>query len=349
MRVLQLIDALKAGGAERVAVNIANALANENVPSYLVTTRDEGPLKKELNANVNYFFLERKSTLDFKALYNLKNFIQAHKISHIHAHSTSFFIATLVKILVPGIKIIWHLHEGKKIDTSVANNKILWLCSFLFSGIVTVNEELAVWAKKTLKTKKVQFVLNFIPENSIFNISEGKKNHVVCLANLREPKNHKLILSAWNQLDVKYWQLYLIGADYNDTYAAGLKTFIIRHNLEKSVHLLGMRSDVQVLLREASIGVLASKSEGLPMALLEYGAASLGVITTNVGQCPQVVGDAGIVVSSNNQEQFATALQKFMDNSEVRKKAADSFRKQIKTNFTETAILPEILAIYTSV
>ena len=36
MRVLQLIDALEAGGAERVAVNIANALAVANVPSYLV-------------------------------------------------------------------------------------------------------------------------------------------------------------------------------------------------------------------------------------------------------------------------------------------------------------------------
>lgn len=44
MRILQLIDSLEAGGAERMAVTYANALVQEIAFSGLVATRKEGPL-----------------------------------------------------------------------------------------------------------------------------------------------------------------------------------------------------------------------------------------------------------------------------------------------------------------
>ena len=49
MRILQIIDSLEAGGAERMAVNYANALANEMEFSGLVVTRKEGPLLNQVN------------------------------------------------------------------------------------------------------------------------------------------------------------------------------------------------------------------------------------------------------------------------------------------------------------
>ena len=39
MRILQIIDSLEAGGAERMAVSYANALANEIEFSGLIATR----------------------------------------------------------------------------------------------------------------------------------------------------------------------------------------------------------------------------------------------------------------------------------------------------------------------
>ena len=64
IRVLQLLDSLHAGGAEVLAVNIANALSNEGVESHLCTTRNEGPLKENINPSVGYLFLERKRIVD---------------------------------------------------------------------------------------------------------------------------------------------------------------------------------------------------------------------------------------------------------------------------------------------
>ena len=61
IRVLQLLDSLHAGGAEVLAVNIANALSNEGVESHLCVTRNEGPLKEYIEPAVQYLFLKRKN------------------------------------------------------------------------------------------------------------------------------------------------------------------------------------------------------------------------------------------------------------------------------------------------
>src|SRR5207248_8996951 len=52
---------------------------------------------------------------------------------------------------------------------------------------------------------------------------------------------------------------------------------------------LGHRADIPQLLSCCDIGVLASKSEGLPNAVLEYMAAGLPVIATTVGGVPEII------------------------------------------------------------
>ena len=53
IRVIQLIDSLEPGGAERMAVTIANGLLEEVGFSGLVTTRLEGGLKTTINEEEN--------------------------------------------------------------------------------------------------------------------------------------------------------------------------------------------------------------------------------------------------------------------------------------------------------
>ena len=95
MRIVQIIDSLEAGGAERMAVNYANGLAEIIEFSGLISTRNEGNLLYNLNSSVNYLFLNKKSALDFSALYRLKKYCKLNKIEFVHAHSSSFFIAFL--------------------------------------------------------------------------------------------------------------------------------------------------------------------------------------------------------------------------------------------------------------
>ena len=72
MRIIQIIDSLEAGGAERMAVNYANALAKEIEFSGLVVTRKEGALLNQIHSKVHYLFLNKKSPLDIDAVLRLK-------------------------------------------------------------------------------------------------------------------------------------------------------------------------------------------------------------------------------------------------------------------------------------
>ena len=66
---------------------------------------------------------------------------------------------------------------------------------------------------------------------------------------------------------------------------------IQQHGLESHVFLLGSRSDVPSILSGCDIGVLSSASEGMPLALLEYGVAGLPTVATRVGQVPEILDE----------------------------------------------------------
>ena len=80
IRVIQLIDSLEPGGAERMAVTIANSLLDTVNFSGLVVTRKEGSLLTTLHPKVSYHCVHKKSTFDIKALLRLRHFIKkTHK------------------------------------------------------------------------------------------------------------------------------------------------------------------------------------------------------------------------------------------------------------------------------
>ncbi len=95
MRIIQIIDSLEPGGAERMAVHYANALAARIEFSGLVVTRKEGALDSQIDAKVSYLYLNKKKTVDFKALFVLRNYVRQHNVTIVHAHSTSFFLTLL--------------------------------------------------------------------------------------------------------------------------------------------------------------------------------------------------------------------------------------------------------------
>ena len=80
---------------------------------------------------------------------------------------------------------------------------------------------------------------------------------------------------------------------------------------------MGPRNDVPAILRACRIGVLSSASEGLPLALLEYGKHGLAAVSTAVGQCPEVLdnGYAGVLVPASSPDQFSDAIVGLLDRS----------------------------------
>lgn len=347
MRVVQLIDSLEAGGAERMAINYANALSKKAVFSGLIATRNEGLLLSQIDHNVNYLFLKKKKVFDFGAVLRLRKYIRQNEIDFVHAHSSSFFIAVLVKLTFSKVKIIWHDHYGISQDLSSRKSFVLKCSSLFFTGIVSVNSALKEWALSNLLCSNVVYLPNFIEKSPSFKtdffLAGLKGKRIICVANLRPQKNHALLIKAAHLIRNEFpeWTFHLIGKDFNDSYSASLNQMIINLKLEETVFLYGSIDNVVSVLKQAEIAVLPSLSEGLPLAILEYGLYSLPVVATNVGEVSKVITskEEGFIVESNDLNQFIKSIKILIKDQNYRKQVGVNLNKQIQFNYSEESII----------
>ena len=349
--ILQLIDSLQVGGAEVLAVNIANSLSKKGIVSHLCATRTEGPLKENIEPTVEYLFLERKKTVDIKCIYKLKNYIKNNNISIIHAHSTSYFMAICIKFTYPKLKIVWHDHFGKSEFLKNTSRLPIQYLSFLFSAVICVNTKLFEWSKEYLMVNKVNFLNNFpfFIDLRRTTFLKGKTgNRIVHVAGFRRQKDHINLLKAFI-IVLKHKPnstLHLIGKDYNDIYSKLIHDFIKDENLENNVFLYGVRSDIKNILEQADIGILSSESEGLPVSLLEYGLAKLPVVVTDVGECAVVVKNSLVVVSPKRSDKLANVIVSLINDKVLREKVASELHTEVLENYSRESTIKKIIKIY---
>lgn len=356
MRILQLIDSLHGGGAERLAVNYANGLSAIVETSYLCATREEGILKGTIHEAVTYFFLDKKRTFDLRAISRLHNYVKEHKIDIIHAHSTSYFLATLVKWRHRKLKIVWHDHYGNSEFLNERPHRILKVCSRYFAQIFSVNTSLMEWSKKHLSTKRVSFLPNFATLSDVgpstkMHGDDGKR--IICLANLRPQKDHQNLIEAFADVVRTYpeWTLHLVGNDLNDAYSSRLKQSINDKKLSNHVYLYGSRPDIGYILSQCDIGVLSSKSEGLPIALLEYGLAALAVVITNVGECGKVITNdsSGLLIEPENPVELQEAIKRLISDERLRRVMSGNLKNKIEDEYSSKAILTQVADTYQNI
>ena len=352
MNVLQLIDTLEAGGAERMAVNLANAGTQHTYRSFLCATRAGGPLATGLNNDIPLLITYKKRISDIRALRALVGFVKKHQIDIIHAHSTSIYTAFLVKMILPSVKLVWHDHYGWSEALDKRSTKGLGLIARFMAGAVACNKKLRDWASKRLGVKKSLYLPNFsVPQTTglqteIFGI-KGKR--IVCLANLRPQKNHLELLEVFASFYKNHpeYSLHLVGKDFKDDYAQKIMTSIKALGLEKAVFCYGSRPDSTAILEMMDIAVLLSTSEGLPLALLEYGMAGLPTIVTDVGMCSEVVADTAFVVQ-NVQREALGYLEQYHQQPELKKKMGMAFRHRIQKEFDAGKSAQELFTFYQS-
>ena len=354
MRIIQLIDSVEAGGAERMAVSYANALSSEIEFSGLIATRKEGVLKEQLHQKVNYLFLNKRNNFDIKAFQKFRKYIIKNKVQIIHAHSSSFFWATLIKLSYPKIKIIWHDHYGNSEFLKHRKFAALKICSFFFSSIIVVNSKLLEWGSKKLNCKKIFNVSNFTTKNeneiSLTKLHGIDNKRIIILANLRPQKNHFLALKIAKIITKKYvdWSFHFVGKDFEDSYSEEIKKIIEIENLQKSVYLYGSREDISTILNQSTIALLTSSSEGLPVCILEYGLHKLPVITSNVGEISSVItsGENGFLCDNKEVDIFIKNIEKLILDVKLRHIMGKNNYEIIKKRFSKEAIINDFLSIY---
>lgn len=130
---------------------------------------------------------------------------------------------------------------------------------------------------------------------------------------------------------------------------------------QKLVHDLGMSEKITIyswlnpeerdkILAEASVFILPSYNEGLPMSMLEAMAWGLAIITTPVGGIPEVIinGENGLLVEPGNQAQITQAMGKLIDDKNLRLKLGEKARNDVH-KFDIYHYISDLTSLYLSV
>ena len=264
---------------------------------------------------------------------------------------TAFF-AVLLKLFCSRVQLLWHDHYGK---SEMLQQRPFWalrIASLFVFKIIAVNHHLVHWSKEKLWCKKVTFLPNFTLPNPLDSITQlqGKEDkRIICLANLRPQKNHMLLLDVAKVISQSHpeYTFHLVGKDFNDAYAATIKATIVSYGLQDTVFLYGSCDDIPAILNQSTVGILTSDSEGLPIALLEYGFYNLPVVVTAVGEIPEVVthDKEGFVVPKNDSLAFTNALQQLLDNPNLQATFARQLNEKIVAQYSSEAVLKNYLKL----
>ncbi len=355
---MHVLDALNMGGAERVAVNLANLLPRSSYAPFLCTTRSEGPFANLIAADVGRLSLSRRNRIDTGALRRFKDFVRANKIRILHAHGSSLFFARLASLFPPYPLVVWHDHYGNYL----ANNRPAWLYRAAtrgLAGVITVNQPLAEWSRRVLQipANRIWYIPNLIPvamqSSKTVDLPGSRGFRIVCVANFRPQKDHANLFEAMTLVSSRIPQahLLLVGEATDTVYRASILDQIHSRGLDRNISYLGPRQDVPAILRACDIGVLASKSEGLPLALLEYGVCGLPAVATEVGQCADVLshGFAGLLVPPSSPKDLAEALCSLLSSPDDRKRYGGRLQELVRARHSPESTIRRVCDVYQQV
>lgn len=348
IRVLHIVDSLQLGGAERVAVNLSNALAETGIETHLCVSRTDGPLHTFVSNKVKLLMLNKKSTYDVVALLRLYKYVRNNNINVIHAHSSSVFWASLVKPRRDCV-LIWHAHFGNAVESKPPH--WLSLSKRKIDFAYTVNEDLKKWTVDVvgIMDTHVEYLKNYpvLDFNTELKspLKETGDYKIAHVAGLRREKDHLTLLRAAQKLP--NCDFYLVGTDFNDSYSQEVRKFV-KDNQLHNVHVLGGRTDIAAILHHCVIGVLTSESEGLPVSLLEYGLAGLPVVCTKVGECPEVLGQGeyGFLIDKGDSEGLVSSIKQLIGDISLRERMSKAFHDNIEHNYSKEAVINKIIERY---
>jgi glycosyltransferase involved in cell wall biosynthesis len=112
------------------------------------------------------------------------------------------------------------------------------------------------------------------------------------------------------------------------------------------VEFRGHVDDVPALLAELDVFCLASRAEGLPLALLEAMAAGLPCVATDVGDVRSAVGDGAVVVPPEDTMALAAALEQLVVDPGRRRRLGRRARERAEQRFDVRHTVATVTDLY---
>lgn len=170
---------------------------------------------------------------------------------------------------------------------------------------------------------------------------------VICVSKARYEKGLDVLLQAWHIVHkhVPDAQLIIVGSG---PLQPQLQHMAEALNIAQSVEFAGLQSDIPAQLHRGLIGILPSRWEGMPNALLEAMASGLACIATRVSGSEDVIqpGINGLLVESEDYQAMAKALITLLQAPELALQYGNAAHTLIEQSYTLEHILDMYIQIY---
>lgn len=360
IKILHVIGAFAAGGAERFVVDLLRSLKKQNISVgvyALSCTKDKAgeqmcdTLKKEgiPFGNGPTETIRFRSFFSYvKQLYHAKpNIIHLHTPNTELAHflGTKFYkkqhaaIRTLHNTNIPNNKWYWHALRNNQTKISIACSSAVQeaFAQEISQEIITIQNGIMFdWPVQTTSIQR-QFQTKLDISNSLYhflNVGRLGGNSLESAA-----KGHNILIQAWKEADLGNLgcQLHLIG-DGNlrtqlEQLAAG----------DPSILFHGVKNNVHDWLLAADCFVMPSRHEGLPIAAIEAIGSGLPCVFSDIAPLRELKSPVAIWSQVNDFQKLADNLSKI---KEIKKSVPKAKVKNLRHRFGMGKVADRYLNCY---
>ncbi len=359
MRVLHVIETLEFGGAEKVLVELANAMAN-HCEVAVCCIKQTGELQASLDRRIRVHCMNSGEGNHVLLPFKLALLVRGGRFDVVHSHTWGVYIESAFGALLGGARILVHTVHGQYLyyAPGLASRLKRRLRHFVermlaraHRRIVTVSDAIQkyVRAEVGIPAARLLTIHNGVSDaqHTSRPYRSGMPAVFITVGRLVAVKNYAMLLRAFADV-VRLHPVSRLVVVGDGPERSALEALTDELGISGRVEFLGFRQDVQLLLQEADIFVLSSRYEGISIALLEAMRAGLPAIATRVGGMAEVLvdGETGILVPGDHQEAMAQAMITLAQSPAERRRLGDQGYARMRDSFSMSVMVERYLSVY---
>ncbi|MEE9327662.1 MAG: glycosyltransferase [Cocleimonas sp.] len=311
-KIAIVIADLELGGGQRVAINLANALA-KNYQVTFVIFKDDDIHYQAPGKLVNLNCPEKNSLIGkalnvFKRAYKLRKLIKKEQFDYVYSFmETANFPVAMV---FPKAAISVHCNPR---EYSFFESFLVKRTYSRVKNIIAVSEDVADILRDDYNLKNVSRIYNPVDVEDIATQVDQPHQHpkpyIVALGRFHEVKRYDLLIDAYSQSKMSAeCDLIIVG---DGDLRADLEAQVKALKLANNIHFAGIQNNPFPYLAGAKFITLSSRTEAFPMVLIEALALQCPIVATDCPTGPREIvrhGENGLLVENENVQAFSKAL-----------------------------------------
>lgn len=335
LRVCHVSLTLKTGGLERILADLARHHHRENCQPEFLAIRDVGRFADEIR-DAGGIVHRLNPGGRWSQITQMRRLFREQGYDVVHTHNTYPHIYGSIAARLAKVPVVVNTRHGQRAGHGWKSRTQFRWASHLVDRIIAVSDDaaqLCVDADRVAK-RKVQRIWNGIDLADFAFSGPILQPIAISVARLSAEKDFPTLIRAVPLViaAVPDFRLKIVG---DGPERERLESLTRELGMTRHIELMGERTDVPELLREAGFFVSSSLTEGISLTLLEAMAVGLPIVATAVGGNPEIVvpGKTGHLVPSNDPQALADSIVRLCRDSSSWQEMGRAARDRVSLNF----------------